>query len=212
MALTASDGSLHLLGFLSDFTEMESLNESDPLQIHSIGPAGLEQPMQAWCGSWVTWKGSTSILTGGDDSKIRHVSILHPVPNRVGTHLEAIVNTAAYRTVFQHHDYGVTAILPLPSPDELSDIPPLILTGSYDDHVKLLGRENFPKKTTGFPKVLSELDLGGGVWKLKLISHEFGGSGEVVFKYLVLASCVSKHHESNIVYLCLPHFSDVCWR
>lgn len=55
------------------------------------------------------------------------------------------------------HHAGVTAILPL------SDT--LVVTGSYDDHIRLL---SLP--AVGRRKVLAELNLGGGVWRLKLLT------------------------------------------
>lgn len=58
------------------------------------------------------------------------------------------------------HHAGITAILPLSET--------LIITGSYDDHIRLL---QLPKIAGGTrPKLLAELNLGGGVWRLKLLT------------------------------------------
>lgn len=59
------------------------------------------------------------------------------------------------------HQAGVTAILPLTSD--------LIITGSYDDYIRLI---HIP--AAGKRRVLAELDLGGGVWRMKFLdqSHQ----------------------------------------
>lgn len=58
------------------------------------------------------------------------------------------------------HHAGITAILPLSET--------LIITGSYDDHIRLL---QLPKIAGGTrPQLLAELNLGGGVWRLKLLT------------------------------------------
>ena len=60
------------------------------------------------------------------------------------------------------HQAGVTAILPL-SRD-------LILTGSYDDHLRLISAP-----VSGRRQALAEENLGGGVWRLKLLKAEGAG-------------------------------------
>lgn len=191
MAVTLSDGSLHILLLTPNFLTLASPNDdSAPIHTHALGP----QTMQAWCCTWALWQNSTSILTGGDDAKIRHVHLLYPLLNQDGAQLQRMVDVPAYRidgayaTVWKPHEYGVTAILPLPSPEGMEDQPPLLLTGSYDDCVKLQGRPKLPNSRSGGTEVLAEMDLGGGVWKLTLVSHDFSDG----YKYLILASCVSE--------------------
>lgn len=58
------------------------------------------------------------------------------------------------------HHAGITAILPLSKT--------LITTGSYDDHIRLLQLPKIPGDTR--PQLLAELNLGGGVWRLKLLT------------------------------------------
>lgn len=58
------------------------------------------------------------------------------------------------------HHAGITAILPLSET--------LVITGSYDDHIRLLQLPQIPGDTR--PKLLAELNLGGGVWRLKLLT------------------------------------------
>jgi diphthamide biosynthesis protein 7 len=60
------------------------------------------------------------------------------------------------------HKAGVTAILPLHVDDQAS----LVVTGSYDDSIRLLSvAPNGPRKC------LADLNLGGGVWRIKLLDR-----------------------------------------
>lgn len=58
------------------------------------------------------------------------------------------------------HHAGITAILPLSES--------LVITGSYDDHIRLLQLPKIPGDSR--PQLLAELNLGGGVWRLKLLT------------------------------------------
>ncbi|KAE8336109.1 hypothetical protein BDV24DRAFT_178803 [Aspergillus arachidicola] len=82
----------------------------------------------------------------------------------------------------RHHTAGVTAILPLPV--ELEGGAPLLLTGSYDEYLRVY-------HATRRGEVLAEVCLGGGVWRLQLLKTEhcvLPGSEE--WRFLVLASCM----------------------
>lgn len=84
----------------------------------------------------------------------------------------------------RHHTAGVTSILPLPVP--MVDDAPVLLTGSYDEGLRVY-------HATRRGEVLAEEGLGGGVWRLQLLdSTETGsaGSGPVERRFLVLASCM----------------------
>lgn len=61
------------------------------------------------------------------------------------------------------HQAGVTAILPLGSG--------LVLTGSYDDTIRIISAPSVGRR-----QVLAEENLGGGVWRLKLLNAEGAGS------------------------------------
>jgi diphthamide biosynthesis protein 7 len=69
------------------------------------------------------------------------------------------------------HTAGVTALLPLTSN--------LLITGSYDDHIRLLHIPSTSSTTDGGserrgpmrPQVLAELQLGGGVWRIKFLEE-----------------------------------------
>jgi len=86
------------------------------------------------------------------------------------------------------HEAGVTAILPLPLGTEPgSDI---LLTGSYDDNIRVFAVHDYRPGQSPNPKVLAEKNLGGGVWRLKFLDKESEkvGGGERIFT--VLASCM----------------------
>jgi diphthine methyl ester acylhydrolase len=65
------------------------------------------------------------------------------------------------------HTAGVVAILPLSQPPNSSTMP--ILTGSYDEHIRLFLLET--ASPTLKRNLILEKNLGGGVWRLKLM-HE----------------------------------------
>ncbi|KAJ9403635.1 hypothetical protein DTO045G8_8658 [Paecilomyces variotii] len=79
----------------------------------------------------------------------------------------------------RHHTAGVTSILPLSVP--LFQGAPLILTGSYDEYLRVY-------HATQRGNVLAELCLGGGVWRLQILRSST--SSEKTFSALVLASCM----------------------
>ncbi|KAJ5118745.1 hypothetical protein N7448_010453 [Penicillium atrosanguineum] len=84
----------------------------------------------------------------------------------------------------RHHTAGVTSILPLPVP--MVDDAPVLLTGSYDEGVRVY-------HATRRGEVLAEEGLGGGVWRLQLLNSTETGtanSGSVDRRFLVLASCM----------------------
>jgi diphthamide biosynthesis protein 7 len=79
----------------------------------------------------------------------------------------------------RHHTAGVTAILPLPVP--LVDDAPILLTGSYDEGLRV-----YHASRRG--EVLAEENLEGGVWRLQLLDTTKITDSEDCF--LVLASCM----------------------
>jgi diphthamide biosynthesis protein 7 len=85
----------------------------------------------------------------------------------------------------RHHTAGVTSILPLPV--SLVDDAPILLTGSYDEGLRVY-------HATRRGEVLAEQGLGGGVWRLQLLDTKKFGSDR---QFLVLASCM--HAGTRIV-------------
>lgn len=141
-----------------------------------------EHELEAWMMTFTPE--SLNVLSGGDDMVLRcsHVAdddgddddnddeseaeeeqkedkvedeqhVLQKKPNRKNK------NNLLWQNRKLHHA-GITAILPLSET--------LIITGSYDDHIRLLQLPKIPGDTR--PKLLAELNLGGGVWRLKLLT------------------------------------------
>lgn len=86
----------------------------------------------------------------------------------------------------RHHTAGVTAILPLDVP--LVDDAPVLLTGSYDESLRVY-------HATRRGEVLTEEGLDGGVWRLQLLNTmRIPGSDDPSnvseYRFLVLASCM----------------------
>lgn len=83
----------------------------------------------------------------------------------------------------RNHGAGVTAILPLPV--GLEEGAPVVLTGSYDESLRVY-------RATRRGEVLAEVGLGGGVWRLQLVRTGRRGleDGGKEWVFLVLASCM----------------------
>ncbi|KAJ5357624.1 hypothetical protein N7541_004782 [Penicillium brevicompactum] len=86
----------------------------------------------------------------------------------------------------RHHTAGVTAILPLSV--SLTDDAPVLLTGSYDEGLRVY-------HATRRGEVLAEQGLDGGVWRLQLLDTTKVMSSEnplavAETSFLVLASCM----------------------
>lgn len=143
--------------------------------------------MEAWCIAFSPRakeeKDSTTVYCGGDDSILRYNS--YESTSDDDEFLSAETSYAPL-AIKGRHNAGVTAILPLEPQN--SDGGRLVVTGSYDDHVRLFSIHD-PNESYGAKRVklLSEEDLGGGVWRLDLVHI---GSYEDVFKIRILASCM----------------------
>ncbi|KAG8162760.1 hypothetical protein KVR01_007238 [Diaporthe batatas] len=112
------------------------------------------------------------------------------------------------------HDAGVTAILPLrlATPDGSG----VVVTGSYSDHLSVWGILP-PYRAGGMMpppnRLLRRVNLGGGVWRLKVI-EELSGYGADPWSVTLLVSCM--HAGARVVRLegSLGAVSDikVLWR
>ena len=119
------------------------------------------------------------LYSGGDDSALCIREVVRDD--------EALSYDAVDRDS-KSHGAGVTAIVPLPVA-RASD-GDILLTGSYDEYIRVYD-------TVRRPHVLAEERLGGGVWRLKLVSFAQrrkpsrdgqAASGEI--RIMVLASCM----------------------
>ena len=142
--------------------------------------------LEAWTVVWSTvgCMDETCILfSGGDDSTLcTHARVgLNSILEKNGEPLSDEVSLSRSCDV-KTHGAGITAILPVAT--GISD-EEILLTGSYDEYLRILMPLGIGKRS----KVLAEKQLGGGVWRLKLLganqSVEDGG-----LEVKVLASCM----------------------
>lgn len=145
IGVTLSDGSV----CLCESTEGEPWTQDSASRLTKIQQHSLE----AWTLAFSTTQGSPDssleaqpidLISGGDDIVLQRTTI---------TNLQHQSPLWQDRKL---HQAGITAILPLS--DEL------ILTGSYDDHIRLISAPS-----AGRRRVLAEHHLGGGVWRLKIV-------------------------------------------
>lgn len=129
------------------------------------------------------------VFSGGDDSALRYASCVEEDGQVSAQYPPLKINC---------HDAGVTAILPVAT--RLADGSRILVTGSYDDTIRVLAVQP-PHETYGIRKfkLLAETNLGGGVWRLKLINErESAGNCRI----RVLASCM--HAGARVVELLGP--------
>lgn len=183
IAVSTSEGGIHLIhpgGASNDWTM-----SVDPVLTHSL---------EAWC---VTIHAPLDIqdenqpfmvFSGGDDSNLFYTTC----PGTASPECDANEDEFRVTHRIRGHEAGVTAILPLHS-----NIDPgfqLVVTGSYDDHIRLFG---IGHAGLGGSKLLAESHLGGGVWRLKVVQvDKSDGAG---WKITMLVSCM--HAGARIVEL-----------
>ncbi|KAG5920719.1 hypothetical protein E4U42_006094 [Claviceps africana] len=135
----------------------------------------------------------TTVYCGGDDSILRYTSCSWP-KNSGGQEVEIAYSSASIQG---KHDAGVTAILPLSH--RTTDGGRIVLTGSYDDHLRVFAIHDL-HESYGAKKVrsLCDINLGGGVWRLDLVDACFSEPcTATTAEICVLASCM--HAGARIV-------------
>ncbi|KAI1007722.1 hypothetical protein K3495_g507 [Podosphaera aphanis] len=171
ISLTASNGGVFIVRLSSDFTSYNILNDGVPLIQHNDN-------------AWTCCISNNFIFSGGDDSILSRVDFEQDAMEAQGeVKLITSLNDSSSQTNFKGHNAGVTAILVLPTKDVNSII---LLTGSYDDHVRVWETPSLHSKL----KALAKLDLGGGVWRLKMIESHISNEDTGASEWTVLASCM----------------------
>ncbi|KAL3426128.1 hypothetical protein PVAG01_02919 [Phlyctema vagabunda] len=173
VAVTLSTGAVHLFrtSTISAGTYPE-VTPSEPVITHTL---------EAWCCNFSTTPGTT-LYSGGDDARLRSVTFADLAQAGI---TEESIEIASPAAGFRGHEAGVTAILPLPVPRaRSSDEVSTLLTGSYDDHVRVISISQ------NRARVLSELYIGGGVWRLKQIFVPSKESKADRAVFTILASCM----------------------
>lgn len=194
MAITTASGKVILVQVHDDYRSLAVVEES--VLEHSLEawvvafsppPHPKEQQQQS--------SPLCTIFSGGDDSALRFTSY-DPSPSPSPD--EPTPSHTPYPPLtIRGHNAGVTSILPLPI--DTSSGSHLVLTGSYDDALRLYAIA--PQHVTyGARKstLLAEHNLGGGVWRLNIIGGISGSAanGEA-WEVTVLASCM--HAGARIV-------------
>lgn len=114
--------------------------------ISTHAPEELKHDLEAWTAAFSPV--SMGVFSGGDDCALRYLR-----PNKTVDGIEASWQDRKL------HEAGVTAILPL-SDD-------MVITGSYDDRIRLIFVPRMGRR-----QVLAEQNLGGGVWRLKMMERD----------------------------------------
>ncbi len=188
VALTTSTGHVHLLKLGAD-GEHDAI-APNPILVHSletwcVALAPSVSPHETLDLEGLMGDGATfMMLSGGDDSMLRYTTCVLST-QACSEESELGVDVPFPAVQMRGHDAGVTAILPLPLTNEGSE---LVVTGSYDDHIRLFSVAPL-ERTHGIrtTRKLAERNLGGGVWRLKLVEIATGDGG---FKARILASCM----------------------
>ena len=178
IAVSASDGQVAVF---------DSMRQTEGDQALILGTS-QGHSLEAWAVAWSDKKSEIEsnlamLYTGGDDSILcRHSSFGRPLEAEAPIGNEAQhLHEPSWRDKTTHNA-GITAILPLSLSTPFDD--DLLVTGSYDEYVRVLALPNLNGRT----KVLAEKKLGGGVWRLNLLDTIYNlGKG---IHLMVLASCM----------------------
>lgn len=175
-------------------TPAEELTRDSMSEIEFTG-----SPIEVWYVAFDSTKpagnGLPSLLSGDDFSQVRE--FVFPGKLVAGDEDEdedAVSPYQKFNDRGRHHDSGVTAILPISG----GDAGTVLITGGYDGHIRVY-------RLAMRGQVLTELDLGGGVWRLKLITTTakappVSNQGCVEGRdYYILASCM--HGGTRVVKL-----------
>jgi diphthamide biosynthesis protein 7 len=176
-------------------------------EISDVAPRNMEtltHDLEAWTLAFLP--DGSGVLSGGDDCALRFTELPKDSMEALDGDAEPeYFSTRRAPWADQRiHGAGVTAILPV----HCDDAGMLVVTGSYDDHIRLV---HVP--AIGRRQVLAELDLGGGVWRLKVLERKlvvYEGSETLDSEpdeLVLLVSCM--HAGARIIRL---HRSDETWQ
>ncbi|KAI9147868.1 Armadillo-type fold domain containing [Paramyrothecium foliicola] len=166
-------------------------------QIQEWQDLELHNSLEAWCIALSPamedadgQKTLATVYCGGDDSVLRYTTCAWEGSSTTKAHESPFGSFA----IKGRHNAGVTAILPLPSFSTNGGR--LVVTGSYDDHIRLFLIHDL-NVSHGLRRVELVVDenLGGGVWRLDLIDIRTLDGGRT--RVRILASCM--HAGARIV-------------
>ncbi|KAH7029392.1 uncharacterized protein B0I36DRAFT_374925 [Microdochium trichocladiopsis] len=189
LAITTSDFQVHIFHIDSDWTAHATNDE--PVALHQL---------EAWTSAFSPFVSGLRdgeqlqeliLFSGGDDSRLLASAVAYSSPTPHADTTSVIQGLSPPRG-FKGHQAGVTAILPLPL--HFADESSIIVTGSYDDHIRVFRFSGHLQP----PVLLAEKNLGGGVWRLKAISASV--VDEEGWQAVLLASCM--HAGTCVVQVC----------
>jgi diphthamide biosynthesis protein 7 len=162
--ISLTNGSISLV-------EIQPDSATSPPKSENIGSHDLE----AW--TIAATIDGMGIYSGGDDSALCLWDVPKDTDSTLSDASDCDLTPKAVWKDRKLHNAGVTAILPLPS----TNSEPLLVTGSYDDCVRLISAPSIGRR-----KELACMNLGGGVWRLKRLNSTHRSQDDVV----ILASCM----------------------
>lgn len=201
VAVTTSQGEVHILKLGLDNEPL--LNPNGPIVTHTL---------EAWCvaicpgvpttslGQVADTSAPFTLFSGADDSSLDYVTCDIGDGGAGTGGASFTIDTPFKPEAVSGHEAGVTAILPLSLRRNEQD-PDLVVTGSYDDHIRVYSIMPL-HKTGGYKqaRLMTDADLGGGVWRLRLIAVDDGdGDAGGAWRAWVLASCM--HAGARIIEL-----------
>lgn len=202
MAVTTSTGKVILARVQSDYKKIERLDTI------------LKHDAEAWCVAFsprstpasTPGEKLSAVFSGGDDFKLlagtygtsadtQEVTAFDPQSPDFESEPES---APPHHNKGVRHDAGVTAILPLRQ--RTSGGSDIIVTGSYSDHISVWAI--VPPYKIHAPSLIKTLmkrkDLGGGVWRLKVI-EELSNCPASDWTVTLLVSCM--HAGARVVRL-----------
>ncbi|KAL1311007.1 hypothetical protein AAFC00_001225 [Neodothiora populina] len=205
VGVTASDGGVYT-AFVSSASSSSSSEKTGVRSVRQIHCHELE----AWTLAFEqqadedeTTERSCAVFSGGDDAVLRFTwPVALPLPPSASSQVkpletnsdnESDENQEDENPKMQYidrriHNAGVTAILPLPGRKQTH----ITITGSYDDHIRVVHTPVVGRKV-----ILAEENLGGGVWRLKMLEQRIEEG-----RFIILASCM--HAGTRIVEITRP--------
>lgn len=150
----------------------------------------LQHDFQAWhCSFILSGDGSGTpigLVSGGDDATLRYIPV--GADQIAALELGIAATSAESQTVpwvdKKIHQAGVTAVLPLgKGPTGI-----FILTGSYDDHIRLVHIPNVGRR-----EVIAEEYLDGGVFRIKMARQSSSSNSDSTVaseSYALIVSCM----------------------
>ncbi|KAF4995674.1 hypothetical protein FGRMN_4984 [Fusarium graminum] len=177
----------YMIGVTTSTSSALLLRLDDAYSITKYADLNIANSLEAWCIAFSSEtvkpdqdKVQITAYCGGDDSMLRYTSCMSDLRE------SDLLCEEPYSpiTVKGQHSAGVTAILPLSL--LIKNNGRVVVTGSYDDHLRVLIIHDL-HETYGMKKVelVLEKNMGGGVWRLDLVKIQEGAKST---KIRILAS------------------------